>query len=135
MLPEDALIYLKALATALEVVHSYGYVHSTVSPAHIQATRDGSVMLANYGFARQIDRPMMRTGVYDLPLCQAPEQLRGERFIPQRISTPSDPGFRIPDRSTPFPEDTKWISGVRSGGSSGARQCSYQSGAAGCSQL
>ena len=82
MLPEDALIYLKALAAALEVVHSYGFVHSTVSPAQIQATRDGSVMLANYGFARQIDKPMTRTGVFDLPLCQAPEQLRGERVYP-----------------------------------------------------
>ena len=82
MPPEDALIYIKALANALETIHGYGLVHSSINPHHIQATRDGSVLLANFGFARQIDHVMTRCGVFDPPLFEAPEQLRGERAYP-----------------------------------------------------
>jgi len=82
MPPEDALVYVKALANALETIHGYGLVHSTIHPHHIQATRDGSVLLANFGFARQIDHPITRCGIFDPPLFESPEQLRGERAYP-----------------------------------------------------
>ncbi len=82
MPPEDALIYIKALANALETIHGYGLVHSTLNPNHIQATRDGSVLLANFGFSRQIDQAMTRCGIFDPPLFESPEQLRGERVYP-----------------------------------------------------
>lgn len=82
MPPMDALVYIKSLATALEYLHGFGLVHATVNPSNIRATRDGSVMLANFGFARNADRPMTQTGVFGLPLCQAPEQLRGENIFP-----------------------------------------------------
>jgi serine/threonine protein kinase len=79
---QEALIYLKAMATALEYIHGFGLVHSTLNPENVQATRDGSVMLSNFGFARQIDKPMSQTGVVGPPLCLAPEQLRGDRVFP-----------------------------------------------------
>ena len=80
-LPE-ALIYLKALATALEYMHGFGLVHATLDFANIQVGRDGSIMLGNFGFARLADKPMTLTGVFGPPFCQAPEQLRGERVYP-----------------------------------------------------
>jgi serine/threonine-protein kinase len=82
MPPEEALIYLKGLATALEYMHGFGLVHSTIDPINVQVARDGTVMLGNFGFARFIDKPMTKTGISGLPLCMAPEQLRGERVYP-----------------------------------------------------
>lgn len=82
MSPMDALVYIKALATALEYLHGFGLVHATVNPSNIRATRDGSVMLSNFGFARNADHPMTDTGVFGLPLCLAPEQIRGENVYP-----------------------------------------------------
>jgi len=80
-LPET-LIYLKALATALEYMHGFGLVHATLDFSNIQVGRDGSIMLGNFGFARLADKPMTLTGVFGPPFCQAPEQLRGERVHP-----------------------------------------------------
>ncbi|MCC6956880.1 MAG: serine/threonine protein kinase, partial [Anaerolineales bacterium] len=80
--PNDALVYLKSLTAALEYAHDFGLVHATLDAANVQVGRDGTVMLGNFGFARFIDKPMTSTGVFGPPLCQAPEQLRGERVHP-----------------------------------------------------
>jgi len=82
MTPLEALTYLKALVSGLEYIHGFGLVHATLSPANIQATRDGAILLTNFGFSRQVESQMTNAGVYGPPLCQAPEQLRQEKIYP-----------------------------------------------------
>jgi serine/threonine protein kinase len=79
--PAEALIYLKALATALEYIHGFGLAHSTLGLPTIQATRDGTIMLTNFAFSRFLDKPMTSTGVFGPPLSQSPEQISGEHVF------------------------------------------------------
>ena len=79
---QEALIYLKTLATTLEYAHGFGLVHCTVNPFNILTGRDGTVILTNFGFSRHADRSMSSSGILGLPAYNAPEQLRSANVSP-----------------------------------------------------
>lgn len=79
---EEALIYLKTLATALEYAHGFGLVHCNVNPFNILVGRDGTILLTNFGFARHADRTMSPSGILGLPAYNAPEQFQGANVSP-----------------------------------------------------
>jgi Protein kinase domain len=79
---QEALIFLKTLATTLEYAHGFGLVHCTVNPFNILVGQDGTIYLTNFGFSRHADRSMSSSGILGLPAYNAPEQFRSANVSP-----------------------------------------------------
>lgn len=79
---EEAVIYLKALGTALGYAHANGVVHCDVKPGNVMVDRGGNIFLADFGIARHADSTTTTMGVAGSPAYMAPEQIRGEAVSP-----------------------------------------------------
>jgi len=78
----DALAITKRVALALGAAHKMGIVHRDIKPANILLTKQGRVMVADFGLARDLKGGATITGAQDVmgtPQYLAPEQARGEK--------------------------------------------------------
>jgi hypothetical protein len=78
----DALAVGKRVALALAAAHQMGIVHRDIKPANILLTKQGRVMVADFGLARDIKGGATITATEEAigtPHYLAPEQARGEK--------------------------------------------------------
>jgi WD40 repeat protein len=70
-----------ALAGAIDYAHVRGMVHHDLKPGNIMFTREGEVVLTDFGLARVVGASHHTTSgsVYGTPAYMAPEQAQGER--------------------------------------------------------
>jgi hypothetical protein len=82
-LPVDqALVYLKAVSSALGYAHAHGVVHCDVKPGNVMVDRGGSVYLTDFGVARHAESTTTTLGFAGTAGYMAPEQVRGDPVSP-----------------------------------------------------
>lgn len=85
-LPEQLAVNLAAqLAEALGYLHDHGYVHRDIKPANLMLSREGRIMLFDFGTVIRIrDGAPYEIGLYGTPAFLAPEQIEEGRKIDGR---------------------------------------------------
>jgi len=82
--PEEALQFLRDIASAIAHVHAQGVIHRDIKPGNVRVTSQGDVKLLDFGIAssRHV-RDLTLTGhVIGTPIYLSPEQLLGEPATP-----------------------------------------------------
>ena len=77
---DDALELVEKVAKALGYAHERGIVHRDIKPANILFRNDGTVLLTDFGIAKQasMDRELTSTGtILGSPFYMSPEQAEG----------------------------------------------------------
>jgi DNA-binding response OmpR family regulator len=77
---EESLQYAQRICAALKVVHSAGLLHRDLKPPNVMLREDGSVVLIDFGLAKQLDAAHLNTVVGVLrgsPYYMSPEQAQG----------------------------------------------------------
>ena len=73
---DEAVHIVTSVANALEYAHQRGMVHRDVKPANIMFTRDGEVILSDFGIARMVNTTTLTASgaMVGTPAYIAPEQ-------------------------------------------------------------
>jgi serine/threonine-protein kinase len=80
---EDALRITREIAVALAHAHAHGIIHRDIKPENILLTREGSVVVADFGIARAVSaaggEKLTETGLaLGTPAYMSPEQAAGD---------------------------------------------------------
>ena len=79
--PEQGLVYVRQIASALGYAHALGLVHRDVKPANILFRADGAAVLSDFGIAKSLDDRTQFTQAgfaVGTPSYMSPEQARGQ---------------------------------------------------------
>jgi len=79
--PRRALDYVRQIGEGLAAIHAAGIVHRDLKPGNIMVRSDGSVAIADFGLAKQLDALITRTRdgmAMGTPHYMSPEQINGE---------------------------------------------------------
>lgn len=82
LMPEVALTYLRQVAEALVVIHARGIVHRDLKPDYLMLREDGTLVLADFGIAKDLGSRYERTRQGEglgTPLYLSPEQALGQK--------------------------------------------------------
>ena len=77
---DQALLYLRQMASALEAIHAVGVLHRDLKPGNVMLRRDGSIALIDFGLAKQLEleADITATGeIFGTPYYMSPEQGHG----------------------------------------------------------
>jgi len=78
--PEQALEYLSQIAEALIAIHARGIVHRDLKPDNIMLREDGTLVLSDFGIAKDLSRTLSQTRYGEglgTPYYLSPEQAQG----------------------------------------------------------
>lgn len=81
--PEQGLVYIRQIASALGYAHEQGLVHRDVKPANILFRADGNAVLSDFGIAKSLDDRTQFTQAgfaVGTPSYMSPEQARGQEI-------------------------------------------------------
>jgi serine/threonine protein kinase len=76
--PSEAIVYLKAMGTVLDFLHTYGLVYCNLRPETILIDRNGKILLADFSAARHSESARITQAISGSPFYMAPELIRGE---------------------------------------------------------
>ena len=71
----EALVYIKAISSALGYAHAKGVVHCDVKPGNIMVDRGGMIFITDFGIARHADSTVTTLASAGTPAYMAPEQI------------------------------------------------------------
>jgi serine/threonine protein kinase len=77
---QDAISYLRQIASALSAVHAHGVLHRDLKPANIMLRKDGSIALIDFGLAKRakLENEITDKGeIFGTPYYMSPEQGHG----------------------------------------------------------
>jgi serine/threonine-protein kinase PpkA len=80
---EQAVVYIRQIASALGYAHDKGLVHRDVKPANILFRADGTAVLSDFGIAKSLeDRTQFTQAGFAVgtPSYMSPEQARGQQI-------------------------------------------------------
>ena len=80
--PDRSLEYLRQVGEALVAIHSRGIVHRDLKPDNLMLRDDGTVVLADFGIAKDLSRTLHQTRHGEglgTPFYLSPEQAMGDR--------------------------------------------------------
>jgi len=78
--PQEALAFLRQIARALVAIHAHGIVHRDLRPDNIMLREDGTLVLADFGIAKDLSRTLSHTRhgeALGTPYYLSPEQAQG----------------------------------------------------------
>src|ERR671937_1284257 len=81
MAPMQAAQVAQGIAEALAAAHTHGVIHRDIKPANVMVTRDGKVMVMDFGIARMISGPEtapQTSAVMGTASYLSPEQAQGQ---------------------------------------------------------